>query len=246
MAANLLAGTERLRLATGIANIYARDAVTMAAGQNTLAEAYPGRFLLGLGVSHHHLVERVRKHAYEKPLAHMRQYLADMDAAIYLAVAPPEPPPRVLAALGPKMLETAAAQAHGAHPYFTTPAHTARARRILGSEPLLAPEQMVVLETDPDAARAIARAAMVMYLRAPNYQNNLIREGFDPADWADPAHASDRLVDAIVAWGSVDQINERIAAHFDAGADHVCLQVLRADRAIPLDEWRLLAAAVLA
>lgn len=245
LATNILAATDGLRLATGIANIYARDAVTMSATQKSLAEAYPGRFVLGLGVSHHHLVARLRKHDYSKPLTHMRQYLDDMDAAIYLSVAPAEPSPRLLAALGPKMLELAATRAAGAHPYFTTPEHTAFARGVMGPDATLAPEQMVVLETDPDTARAIARSHMLVYLRAPNYTNNLARLGFDPADWADPKNPADRLVDAIVAWGTVEQVAARVQAHLDAGADHVCIQALRGDTALPMDEWRELAGALL-
>jgi probable F420-dependent oxidoreductase len=244
-AAAFLSATDVLRFATGIANIYTRDPMTMVACQRTLAEAYPGRFLLGLGVSHHHLVERLRKHDYSKPLSYMQRYLAEMDTAMFAAVNPDEDPGRVLAALGPKMLETAAAQASGAHPYFTTPAHTARARRILGPDALLAPEQMVVLETDPDSARAIARAGMAVYLRAPNYLRNLRTLGFDDIDWTDNANASDRLVDAIVAWGSADQIRARVDEHHAAGADHVCVQVLRADGQIPLEEWRVLADALI-
>jgi probable F420-dependent oxidoreductase len=240
--ANLLAATSRLRLATGIANIYARDAMTMSAAQKTLAEAYPNRFLLGLGVSHHHLVQRLRKHSYDKPLSYMSQYLDDMDGALFMAVGPPEPPPRVLAALGPKMLKLAAAKATGAHPYFTIPVHTATARATLGPEPLLAPEQMVVLDTDPTRAREIARKAMAVYLRAPNYLNNLARMDFSEDDWSDGG--SDRLVDAIVAWGDLDVVAARVKAHHDAGADHVCLQVLRGDTELPRAEWRELAALI--
>lgn len=244
-AANYLAGTATLRLATGIANIYARDPMTTAACQKTLAEAYPGRFLLGLGVSHHHLVEKVRKHDYSKPLAHMRQYLTDMDSALYMSVAPDPAPARVIAALGPKMLETAAAQADGAHPYFTTAEHTAIARAALGTDKLLAPEQMVVLETDPAKARAVARAGMAVYMRLPNYLNNLKRLGFTDDDWADYKNPSDRVVDAVVAWGDLDKVAGRVREHLEAGADHVCVQVLRADAAVPEDEWRALAGALL-
>lgn len=240
-ASTCLAATSTLRIATGIANIYARDPMTMAACQATLAEAYPERFLLGLGVSHHHLVERLRKHDYAKPLSYMRSYLEAMDNAMFAAVGPAEDPGRVLAALGPKMLELAAGQASGAHPYFTTPEHTARARQIMGADALLAPEQMVVLETDPEVARTIARAGMSVYLRAPNYLNNLRTLGFDDADWADHQRPSDRLVDAIVAWGSPEQIAARVAEHRAAGADHVCVQVLRADVALPQGAWRALA-----
>lgn len=238
-AANYLAATQRLRLATGIANIYARDPMTMLGCQKTLAEAYPGRFLLGLGVSHHHLVERLRKHSYDKPLAYMKEYLAAMDSSMFAAVGPEGDPGRVLAALGPKMLETSAAQADGAHPYFTTPEHTAVARAAIGPDKLLAPEQMVVVETDPATARSIARAGMAVYLRAPNYLNNLARFGFEEDDLADGG--SDRLVDAIVAWGTPEQISAKVREHRDAGADHVCVQVLRADRELPLAEWRALA-----
>ena len=237
--ANYLAATTRLRLATGIANIYARDPMTMVGCQKTLAEAYPGRFLLGLGVSHHHLVERLRKHSYDKPLAFMKAYLSAMDESMFAAVGPDGDPGRVLAALGPKMLETSAAQADGAHPYFTTPEHTALARQAIGAGKLLAPEQMVVLETDPATARSVARAGMAVYLRAPNYLNNLARLGFGEADLADGG--SDRLVDAIVAWGTPEQVAARVRQHRDAGADHVCVQVLRADRELPVAEWRALA-----
>src|SRR5579862_2548447 len=146
LATALLSSTSTLKLATGIANVYARDAVTMAACQKTLAEAYPDRFLLGLGVSSPVLVERVRKHSYDKPLAYLTSYLDDMDAAPFNAVAPAGNPGRVLAALGPKMLELSATRADGAHPYLTTPDHTRRAREIIGTDALLAPEQMVVFE----------------------------------------------------------------------------------------------------
>src|SRR5688572_12195808 len=147
-AALLLSATSTLKVATGIANIYARDAVTMANTQRSLEEAFPGRFLLGLGVSHAHLVDRVRKHDYSKPYSHMVEYLELMDGAVFRAVGPTDRPPTVLAALGPKMLRLAAEQAQGAHPYFVPVEHTAAAREILGQGPILAPEQMVVLETD--------------------------------------------------------------------------------------------------
>lgn len=244
-AAICLAATEKLVIATGIANIYARDAMTMAACQKTLAEAYPGRFLLGIGVSHHHLVQHLRKHDYSKPYSYMHDYLDAMDSAMFMAAGPAEDPGRVLAALGPKMLELAATRAGGAHPYLTTPEHTARAREIMGGEALLAPEQMVVLETDPQKARAIARAMLTVYLRAPNYVRNLRTLGFDDSDWEDPSAASDRLVDAIAAWGSAEEIASRVEEHFEAGADHVCIQVLRGDMELPLAEWRELAGLLL-
>ena len=168
-----------------------------------------------------------------------------MDAAPYNAVPPPDTPPRVLAALGPKMLELAATRAAGAHPYLTTPDHTRLAREIVGPDPLLAPEQMVVLERDPDTARRTARAAVSFYLRAPGYLANLRRLGFGDDDWADPKNPSDRLIDAIVAWGDTDAVVRRIAEHHDAGADHVCVQVLTPPGELPLAQWRDLAAAVL-
>lgn len=239
----LLSATERLALATGIANIYARDPMTMAAGQKTLAEAFPNRFLLGLGVSHGHLVAGVRKHDYSKPYSYMVQYLERMDTALFMAKGPDSDPGRLLAALGPKMLELSATAANGSHPYFTTPEHTKIARDVMGDDALLAPEQMVVLETDPTEARRIARAGMKIYLGLPNYYNNLARLGFDESDWTDGG--SDRLVDAIVAWGTEEQIAARVAEHHAAGADHVCVQVLTGDTAMPEQQWRRLAPVLL-
>jgi probable F420-dependent oxidoreductase len=242
-AAILLAATSRIPIATGIANIWARDAMAMAAGQKTLAEAWPGRFLLGMGVSHAPLVG-MRGHAYQRPLTAMRRYLDAMDASIYNAPAPATPPPRVLGALAPKMLALAAERTDGAHPYFVPPEHTRRARAALGPGKLLAPEQAVVLERDAATARAIARQHMQTYLQLPNYVNNLRRLGFGDADLRDGG--SDGLVDAIVAWGDVGVVVDRVRAHHEAGADHVCLQVLpREATALPLAEWRTLAAALL-
>jgi probable F420-dependent oxidoreductase len=243
-AALLLGATSRIVIATGIANIYARDAVTMAAAQKTLAEAYPGRFLLGLGVSHIPLVEQIRGHKYDKPVASMRAYLDGMDRAPYRAVPPSVSPIRVLAALGPQMLRLAAERAQGAHPYFVPPEHTARAREILGSDRLLAVEQAVVLETDSAKAREIARAHTSRYLALPNYVNNLRRLGFGDADLV--GSGTDRLVDAIVAWGDMKAITDRVRAHQSAGANHVCLQVLPPDpQALPMPQWRELATALL-
>ncbi|MGP0075768.1 MAG: LLM class F420-dependent oxidoreductase [Bryobacteraceae bacterium] len=237
----LLAGTKRMVIATGIANIYARDAVAMASGQKTLAEAYPNRFLLGLGVSHIPLVEQLRGHRYEKPVATMRAYLEAMDRAPYSAPPPATKPPRVLAALGPKMLELSGELADGAHPYNVNPEHTAQARKILGPQPYLCPEQAVVLETDAEKARGIARAFLGFYLTLPNYANNFLRLGFDESDFKDGG--SNRLIDSIIAWGDLNAIRKRIQEHHDAGADHVCIQVLTADpKALPMREWRELAA----
>jgi probable F420-dependent oxidoreductase len=229
----LLAATSRIVVATGIANIYARDAMTMAAGQKTLAEAYPGRFLLGVGVSHRPNVEQVRGHIYAQPVATMRAYLEAMSNAPYQSVEPPEKPLTILAALGPNMLKLAAEKAAGAHPYFVPVEHTRRARQALGPHALLAPEQAVVLETDADRARAIARRHTEQYLRLPNYVNNLHRLGYTEADVT--GGGSDRLVDDIVAWGDLDLVTSRIRAHFEAGADHVCVQVIAEDqRALPM------------
>ena len=239
----LLSATTTLPLATGIANIYARDPMTMAAGQKTLAEAFPGRFLLGMGVSHGHLVAGVRKHDWSKPYSYMVEYLDRMDKALFMARGPETDPGRVLAALGPKMLELSATRANGSHPYFTTPDHTKLARDTMGADALLAPEQMVVLETDPTEARRIARAGMKIYLGLPNYYNNLKRSGYDETDFADGG--SDRLVDAIVAWGTDDKIASRVAEHHAAGADHVCVQVLQDGHAVPEQQWRRLADALL-
>ena len=237
----LLSATTTLKVATGIANIYARDALTMANTQRSLEEAFPGRFLLGLGVSHSHLVDRVRHHDYSKPYSKMVQYLDDMDNALFMAVGPSERPATVLAALGPKMLKLSADKADGAHPYFVPVEHTAKAREIIGPDAMLAPEQMVVLESDRSKALEIARQGMAIYLRAPNYVNNLARFGFDESDVADGG--SERLVDAIVATGGVEAAVDRVKAHFDAGASHVCVQVLGASLTdVPESGWRELAA----
>jgi probable F420-dependent oxidoreductase len=242
-AALVLAAAPRMRVATGIASIWARDALTTANATRTLNEAFDGRFLLGLGVSHHTLTEWVRKHRYEKPLTRMREYLEAMDKARYRGVEPAEPPNRVIAALGPKMLALSAELADGAHPYFVPPEHTVIAREAIGSGKLLAVEQMVVLETDPTKAREIARQHMGVYLGLPNYANNLIRLGYGQDDIT---NAADSVVDAIVAWGTLDDVLRRVKAHHDAGADHVCVQVLTDDATrIPRVEWAELAGALL-
>ena len=239
----LLAGTKHLKLATGIANIYARDPMTMRAGQLTLAEAFPGRFLLGIGVSHGHLVAKVRQHDYSKPYSYMVEYLERMSKALYMAKKPADDGGLLLAALGPKMLELSVSNANGAHPYFTTPEHTKISRDIMGNDAMLAPEQMVVLETDPTEARRIARAGMKIYLGLPNYYNNLARLGFTEDDWTNGG--SDRLVDAIVAWGTEEQIAARVKQHHDAGADHVCVQILQDGATAPTAQLKRLAPALL-
>ena len=230
--AYLASKTTSLVLATGIANIWARDAVTMAAAQKTLLEVAGNRFLLGIGVSHAPLVAGVRGHHYDKPLSYMREYLGKMTAAPYDAPAPTERPPIVLAALRQRMLALSRDSADGAHPYFVPPAHTRRAREILGPGKLLAPAQAVVLETDPATARAAARDYMRTYVpRLPNYKNNLLELGYTEADFA--GGCSDRLVDDIVAWGTVDTIRARLQAHYDAGADHVCILPLATTGRLP-------------
>lgn len=240
----LLSATERLVMATGIASIYARDALCANSAWHTLTEAFPDRFLLGLGVSHQMMVEGLRGHDYSKPFSAMSAFLDGMDNGLYTASPSPVPPTRVLAALGPRMLRLAAERAAGAHPYFVPPEHTAFARETMGPGPLLCPEQAVVLETDPSRAREIARGHMAMYLQLPNYTNNLLRLGFTADDVADGG--SDRLVDAIVAWGDEETVAARVRAHHDAGADHVCVQVVPADgTAAPVDEWRRLAPVLL-
>jgi len=223
----LAAHTKKLVFATGIANIYARDAMAMRAIQQTVGELSGNRFVLGLGVSHAPMVAGLRGHAYGKPVATMRAYLDAIEKATYLGPAPSEETPIVIAALRPNMLRLAAERCAGAHPYNVTPEHTARAREILGAGPTLAPEQMVLRETEPAKARAIARKNLGIYLTLPNYQNNWKWLGFDDADFANGG--SDRLIDAIVAWGDEQAIAARIQAHFDAGADHVCIQTFRPD-----------------
>ena len=241
----LLDATDRLVVATGVANIFNRTPTAAAYGQRLLADDSGGRFLLGLGVSHAPMVEGMLGQSWDKPLVRMREYLAAMDAAFTISPAPAEAPPRVLAALGPLMLRLAAEQAWGAHSYFVPVEHTTVARETLGSGPKLLVEQAVAVSADADEARAAARKHMAMYLTLPNYVNNLRRLGWGDDDLGDGG--SDALVDAIVAWGEPEAIAERVAAHHEAGADHVCVQVVESDvSALPLDAWRTLAPALLA
>ncbi len=218
----LLAATEHMVVASGIANIYARDPMAMANGARALGEAYPGRFVLGIGVSHAPSVT-TRGGTYGPPVETMRQYLDAMEAAQYAAPEPDPPVPLVLAALGPRMLELAAERADGAHPYFVPVEHTPVARRHLGPEPFLIVEQTAVLTTDPAEGRRIGRAFAKNYLALPNYANNLRRLGWSDEDVA--GEGSDRLIDAVIAWGDVDAIVRRIRAHLDAGADQVAVQM---------------------
>lgn len=218
----LLANTQKLIVATGIANIYARDPMAMANGQRGLNEQSDGRFLLGVGVSHRPMVQGVRGHTYGKPVATMRAYLEAMRDAPYQAPTPREAPLTVVAALGPNMMALSAELADGAHPYNTTPQHTAQARSILGPGKLLCPEVWVLLESDPATARRAAREALSRYLQLENYVNSWRREGFGDDDLA--GGGSNRLLDAMVAWGDEDAIRSRVREHWDAGADHVCIQ----------------------
>lgn len=217
----LLANTETLNLATGIINIYHREPGVTAAAQMSLAEQSGGRFLLGMGVSHKPLVEGVRGLEYGPPVATMRAYLEKMAASPYTAIKPEESPPTVIAALGPKMLELAASSATGAHPYFTDPGHTRMAREVMGSDAWLCVEQKVILETDPTRAREIAKPVAQIYNRLPNYRNNWLRMGLTEDDID---NLSDRFIDTTFAWGSAESIQDRVQAHLDAGASHVCIQ----------------------
>jgi probable F420-dependent oxidoreductase len=237
-AALLLGATERVTIATGIASIWLRSPQSAANGAAALAEAHPGRFVLGLGVSHAPLVAFVGQD-YRRPLTQMREYLDAMDATSFQAAAPAEQAPRVIGALAPRMLELARNRTQGAHPYLVTPEHTADARAILGSGPGLAPEQAFVLETDAGRARTVARDHLATYLPLENYRNNWLRLGFDEADL--DGGGSDRLVDALVAWGDESAVRARIDEHVAAGADHVALQALGPD---PVNQLRRLAPAL--
>ena len=234
----LLAATRTLIVATGIANIWARDPVAMANGQRALVDAYPDRFLLGIGVSHAPVLKARSQTVYERPLEHMREYLDAMDKAPYTGKSVETP--RVIAALGPKMLELSAQRALGAHPYFVPVEHTALARKHLGAGPLLAVEQAAVLSTDATVARATARRHMKRYLELDNYANNLRRLGWGEADIG--SGGSDALVDAIVAWGDAAEIKARADDHLARGADHVAIQVIRVDVNVPASQdWQTLA-----
>ncbi len=242
-AALYLAASTRMSVATGIASIYGRDAVAANAAGRLLEAMHPGRFILGLGVSHAPLVERLRGHSYGKPVTAMREYLDALDCAPFLAAGGDVPPPRVLAALGPRMLELARDRAAGAHPYLVTPEHTASAREILGSEAFLAVEQAVVLSDDPEVVRARAHWHLEIYTGLPNYRNSWLQQGFTERDAV--RGGSDRLKAALVVGGDEQAVLDRVQAHLDAGADHVCLQLLGPDSfSVPADDWARLAPAM--
>jgi probable F420-dependent oxidoreductase len=235
-----LGASEGLVVATGIANIYGRDAVTGNAAGRTLHGAYPGRLVVGWGISHEPLVQRMRGHSYGKPVSTMREYLEALDAAPFFAAGPETAPPRVLAALRPKMLELSATLADGAHPYLVTPEHTRRARELLGPEPILCVEQAVALTTDREEFSRRAHWHLEIYTGLPNYRGSWETQGFDEADFV--RGGSERLKEAMVAWGDADAIAARVREHHEAGADHVMIQALGAEAfEVPAEQWRALA-----
>src|ERR1700730_7845388 len=237
--AYLLSHTETLVIATGIANIWARDAMSMASAARTVAEISDGRFILGIGVSHKPVVAN-RGHTYDKPYSYMKEYLPRLKEALKGSGQTQPEIPLLIAALHPKMLALAATQTDGTHPYFVPPEHTAKVRAQIGPTPWICVEQAVILEADATRARAAARQYMSFYVtHLPNYRNNLKALGWQDADFENGC--SDRLIDAIVAWGSEEKIRERIDAHLKAGATHVCIQALRSDGQ-PLPDLRTLAA----
>ena len=235
---NLLAATKQTTIATGILNLWMHTPADVASNFASLTADHGDRFLLGIGVSHAPLIDAGNPGRYRKPLAATETFLDELDAT-------PQPVPvqrRVLAALGPKMLQLSARRGAGAHPYLVTPEHTATARGVLGDGPLLLPEQTVILTDNADEARATGTDWLRSYLALPNYANNLLRSGFS-AD--DVSQVSDRLFNAIIAWGNEDAILRRVSEHRSAGAHHVCVQVLLSDpKAYPREEWRRIAAAL--
>jgi probable F420-dependent oxidoreductase len=235
---HLLAVTKRTVIATGILNLWMHSPTDVAESYAALTDEHGQRFLLGIGVSHAPLIDAGNPGRYRKPLAATTEFLDGLDGAL----RPVPADGRVLAALGPKMLALSASRARGAHPYLVTPEHTAAARATLGEGPLLLPEQSVILSDSADEAHSIGTDWLRAYLALPNYANNLLRSGFSEDDLT---QVSDRLFDAIIAWGDEDAILRRVAEHRSAGADHVCLQVLMADpTAYPREQWRRIAAAL--
>lgn len=225
----LLGATERMTIASGIANIWARDPQAMAAGARTLSEAWPGRFILGIGVSHAPMVER-RGHRYERPLTAMREYLDGMASASWAGPEAPMPPV-VLAALGPRMVALAAEKTAGDYTYFSTADHVREVRAAMGPTAFLAADLPVVHASERGAARAVADRHMRIYLSAANYRNNLVRMGWPAAELEPPG--SDRIFDAVIAWGGRQRIRERVDELFQAGADQVALNLITADPSTP-------------
>ena len=221
----LLANSKTIKVGSSIANIYARDAFTAAAGRRSLNDMYDGRYIPGLGVSHIPIVERLRKHEYSKPVSTMRAYLDGMEKAA--ARDDKVQWPVTIAALGPRMLELAAEKTDGALPYNVTPDHTAKAKQVLGPDKALVVEQKFCLETDPAKARALARAELKRYMTLPNYRNNWLRLGFTEDDI--DGEGSDRFMDAMVVWGDEAAIHTRMKDHFDAGATTVVMQPVHSD-----------------
>ena len=234
----VLGATERVVVATGVASIWAREPYAAARGAATLHEAYLDRFVLGLGVSHRRLLDQAGQH-YARPLTAMREYLRAMDELVPWVPSAVERPPRVLGALAPRMIELARDAADGVHSYLVTPEHTRRARAVLGPDRLLAPELGFVLETDPAEARRLARRHLEFYVATENYLASWRRLGFEEEDFA--AGGSDRLVDALVAWGDEEVVVARVREHLDAGADHVAVQAVGGD---PMSDYRRLASAL--
>lgn len=229
-AEQLLEATNTLVVATGIVNMWSDDARTVGTSTRRIAANHPGRFLLGVGIGHPEATQE-----YQKPYDKIVSYLDELDA---VGIANQN---RVLAALGPQVLRLAGRRSAGAHPYLTTPEHTRQAREMLGAGPLLAPEHKVVLYTDADRARAIARPSVNGYLQLGNYTSNLRRLGFTDDDLGDGG--SDRLIDALALHGDAQTVAAGLTAHLDAGADHVTVQVLTEDGADPLPAYRELAGA---
>jgi probable F420-dependent oxidoreductase len=235
----VLDATKSAVVATGITNIWTEEPAGVAAAHDELTSTYGKRFLLGVGISHAPLVNRLEEGQYRKPYSAMVRYLDELDAA-------PTPPPHdeiVIAALGPRMLRLSAERTAGTHPYLSNPEHTRVARDTVGEGKIVAPEQGIVLETDPERARALARGFIERYLTLPNYFNNWMRHGFTEDDLRDGG--SDRLIDGLIAWGDEEAIATRVQEHLDAGADHVCVQFIHDVDGHPVEQWRRVAEALI-
>ncbi|HUY28385.1 MAG TPA: TIGR03620 family F420-dependent LLM class oxidoreductase [Candidatus Binataceae bacterium] len=223
LAAHILSVTDRLVVGTGIANVWKREPVAMIGAARTLAELFPDRFILGIGISHAPMMAQLGIN-YAKPVAYMRDYLARMKAAPYTAPRPKTDPPFVIAALMPKMLKLAAAETNGTFPVYITPEQTARMRAALGAGKWICIQQVTILEPDSAKARRAARKVLAFYLTLPNYVSSFRSQGFGDADFADGG--SDRLIDGLIAWGDEQAIRNSVAAHYKAGATHVSLTVV--------------------